>query len=140
MGVILWYFHSTINGAHSSYIYSKVYLLNLWWIYQKIPKYFPRLKRFLSNLKMTVSKEFQPANAPSHLWHLWACQINVVWKVETATPITKRAIYWFYILFTYAFCSKLKTSLFCYSNYFSTIYRFHCTFWYYSWVSLYYFN
>ena len=42
-------------------------MVNLWWTYQKIPKYFPRLKRFLSSLKMTVSKEFQPANAPSHL-------------------------------------------------------------------------
>ena len=131
LGVILWYFHSTINRVQFSYIYSEVYLLNLWWTYQKIPKYFPRLKRFLSSLKMTVSKEFQPANAPSHLWYLWACQINVVWKVETATPITKRAIYWFYILLTCAFGFKLKKAYFYYLTYFSTSYGFYCTFWYY---------
>ena len=41
---------------------------------------------------MTVSKEFQPANAPSHLLTP-AHQIHVVWKVEIATPITERAIY-----------------------------------------------
>ena len=115
-------------NSQFSYIYSEVYLLNLWWVYQKIPKYFPRLKRFLSSLKMTVSKEFQPANAPSHLLHLWACQIHVVWKVETVTPITKRAIYWFYILLTCTFGFKLKTNLFLLFNLFL----------YYLWVLLYF--
>ena len=39
-----------------------------------------------------------------------------------------------------AFGSNENYKLFHYSAYFATIHRPYCTFWYYSWASLYYFN
>ena len=125
LGVILWYFHSTINGTQSSHIYSEVYLLNLWWVYQNIPKYFPRLKRFLSSLKMTVSKEFQPANAPSHL--LTPLSLSNSCCMESGNCNTHHQKGNLLIVHFAYICIWFQIK----NQFIFTIYGFYCTFWYY---------
>ena len=113
-------------------------MINLWWTYQKIPKYFPRLKRFLSSLKMTVSKEFQPANAPSHL--LTPLSLSNSCCMESGNCNTHHQkgnllilhfaymCIWFQIKNQLIFTIQLISLLFMsFTALFSTIYKSHCT-------------